>query len=40
VTRAAPRHDDIARAKAMLQDVWERLVTAIVGVKNDVMRKS
>jgi hypothetical protein len=40
VTRAAPRHDDIARAKAMLQDVWERLVAAIVGVKNDVMRKS
>lgn len=40
VTRDAPRHDDIARAKAMLQDVWERLVTAIVGVKNDVMRKS
>jgi hypothetical protein len=40
VTRDAPRHDDIARAKAMLQDVWERLVAAIVGVKNDVMRKS
>jgi hypothetical protein len=40
VTRDTPGHDDIARAKAMLQDVWERLVATIVGIKNDVMRKS
>jgi hypothetical protein len=40
ITRDAPGHDDIARAKAMLQDVWDRLVATIVGIKNDVMRKS
>lgn len=40
ITRDVPGHDDIARARAMLQDVWERLVAAIVGLKNDVMRKS
>ena len=40
ITRDVPGHDDIARAKAMLQDVWERLVTTIVGFKNDVLRKS
>ena len=32
--------DDIARARAALHDVWQRLVEAIVGFKNDVMRKS
>jgi hypothetical protein len=40
ITRDTPGHDDIARAKAMLQDVWERLVAAIVGFKNDMLRKS
>ncbi|MGN6573310.1 MAG: hypothetical protein ACTHLO_18045 [Pseudolabrys sp.] len=40
ITRDAPGHDDIARARAMLQDVWDRLVATIVGFKNDVMRKS
>jgi len=40
ITGDAPGHDDIARAKAMLQEVWDRLVARIVGIKNDVMRKS
>lgn len=40
ITRDAPGHEDIARARAMLQDVWDRLVAAIVGIKNDVLRKS
>ena len=40
MTRQAPGHDDIARARAALHDVWQRLVEAIVGFKNDVMRKS
>jgi hypothetical protein len=40
ITRDGQGHDDIARARAMLQDVWDRLVAAIVGIKNDVMRKS
>ena len=40
MTRDAPGHDDIARARAVLHDVWQRLVAAIVGFKNDVMRKS
>ena len=40
ITGDSPGHDDIARARAMLQDVWDRLVATIVGIKNDVMRKS
>jgi len=40
ITGDSPGHDDIARAKAMLQEVWDRLVARIVGIKNDVMRKS
>jgi hypothetical protein len=40
ITRDTPGHDDVARAKAMLQDVWDRLVATILGIKNDVMRKS
>lgn len=40
MTRETPGHDDIARARAALHDVWQRLVEAIVGFKNDVMRKS
>ena len=41
ITRDMPSgHEDIARAKAMIQDVWDRLVATIVGIKNDVMRKS
>jgi len=41
VTRDMPSgHDDIARAKAMLQDVWDRVVATILGIKNDVLRKS
>lgn len=40
VTREAPGHDDVSRARAALHDVWQRLVAAIVGFKNDVMRKS
>jgi hypothetical protein len=34
----APGHGEVARA--VLQDVWQRLVEAIVGFKNDVLRKS
>ena len=40
MTRDVPGHDDIARARAALHGVWQRLVEAIVGFKNDVMRKS
>jgi len=40
ITRDAPGHDDIARAKAVLRDVWQRFVTVIVGFKNDVLRQS
>ena len=36
----APGHGDVDRAKAALHDVWQRLVEAIVGFKNDVLRKS
>jgi hypothetical protein len=36
----APGRADMDRAKAVLQDVWQRLVGAIVGFKNDVLRKS
>ncbi|MBI1204858.1 MAG: hypothetical protein GC182_20335 [Rhodopseudomonas sp.] len=34
-----PSHEQIERAKAALQNAWERLVDMIVGFKNDVMRK-
>lgn len=40
ITRELPSRDDVARAKAALQGVWQRFVDAIVGFKNDVMRKS
>jgi hypothetical protein len=40
IMRDGPRHADMDRAKAVLQDVWQRLVEAIVGFKNDVLRKS
>ncbi len=40
IMRDAPGHADVDRAKAVLQDVWQRLVEAIVGFKNDVLRKS
>jgi hypothetical protein len=40
LSREMPGRDDIARAKAVLRDVWERFVAAIVGFKNDVMRQS
>lgn len=36
----APGRADVAHATAVLQDVWQRLVEAIVGFKNDVLRKS
>lgn len=35
-----PGHADVDRAKAVLQDVWQRFVDAIVGFRNDVLRKS
>jgi hypothetical protein len=40
IMRDAPGHADVDRAKAVLQDVWQRFVDAIVGFKNDVLRKS
>lgn len=40
IMREVPGHADMDRAKAVLQDVWQRLVEAIVGFKNDVLRKS
>lgn len=36
----APHHSEVERARAVLQDVWQRLVETIVGFKNDVLRKS
>lgn len=40
IMRDTPGHADVDRAKAVLQDVWQRLVETIVGFKNDVLRKS
>ena len=40
IMRDTPGHADVDRAKAVLQDVWQRFVDAIVGFKNDVLRKS
>ena len=38
--RDVPGHADMDHAKAVLHTVWQRLVEAIVGFKNDVLRKS
>jgi hypothetical protein len=40
IMRETPGHADVDRAKAVLQDVWQRLVDTIVGFKNDMLRKS
>jgi hypothetical protein len=40
MTRGLPGSAEIARAKTVLRDAWQRFVDAIVGIKNDMMRQS
>lgn len=40
MTFSLPARDDVARASAALQKYWQQLVEMIMGLKNDVLRKS
>jgi hypothetical protein len=37
---ALPPHEEIARARAAIENAWRRLVEMVAGFRNDIMRKS